>query len=107
MSRRMPKVNELLRQQLSELIHEKVGGKTGLVTVTDVETTSDLQLATVHISVFGGDPEAARERLQERAHFFQQQLGDRLHMKFIPKLTFAINDESKRERVEKILEELP
>lgn len=104
---RMPKVNNLIKQELSRLIHEKWGGELGLVTVTDVETTSDLQLATVHVSVIKGQAEEARVRLQTNARYFQQILGKNLRMKFIPKLTFSINDESRHERVERLFEELP
>lgn len=107
MTDRIPKVNKLLRQELSRLIHEKIGDRAGLLTVTDVETTADLQLATVHVSIVHGEAEQARILLQEHAHYFQNQLGRRLKMKFIPKLTFAMNDESRRERVEQLFEALP
>lgn len=106
MSDRMAKVNELLRQELSIMIHEKQGGAAGLITVTDVETTSDLQLATVHISVLNADAKDAQVRLQEQARYFQQQLAGKLRMKFIPKLAFVVNDEARRERVEQLLEEI-
>jgi ribosome-binding factor A len=104
---RMPKVNELMRQELSRLIHKKLGGEVGLITVTDVETTSDLQLATVHVSIFEADTEEAWKTLQSHAPFFQAELGRKLTMKFIPKLTFKVNDEARRERVEELLEQLP
>jgi len=106
MSGRMDKVNALLRRELSRLIHEKLGGE-GLITVTDVETTSDLQLATVHISVLEAETEPVRAKLQSLAKNFQNELAKSMRMKFIPKLTFAVNDESRKERVEKLLEELP
>jgi len=88
------------------MIHEKIGDRAGLVTVTDVETTSDLQLSTVHVSVLGKEPEQSRTILQEHAPYFQAQLGRKLTMKFTPKLTFAINDEERRGRIEKLLEQL-
>lgn len=106
MANRMSKVNELIRQELSKMILEKSGGASGIITVTDVETTSDLQLATVHISVLNGDPKEAQTQLQKHARYFYQQLGRKLRMKFIPKLTFSVNDEKKRERVEELLEEI-
>lgn len=106
MAKRMPKVNELLRQELSRLIHEKLGGKIELLTITDVEVTNDLQLATVHVSVINDDAEKVRSLLQDYTRYFQQELARKLTMKFIPKLTFAINDEETHARVEKLLEEL-
>jgi ribosome-binding factor A len=103
---RMPRINELLKQELSRLIHEKVGDKAGLLTVTDVETTSDLRLAKVHISVLESEAEKARLLLQEQAPYFQSQLGEKLTMKFTPKLTFIVNDDVRYRRVEELLEKL-
>jgi len=105
MSGRMLKVNELIRQELSRLIHEKLGGLIGLVTVTDVETTSDLQLATIHVSVLDSDAGKVRKQLQKHAHYFHRSLG-KLRMKFIPKLTFVINDEDRHQSIEQLYKEI-
>ena len=55
MSERMRRVNESLRQVLSEALLELKDPRIGFVTVTGVETSSDLRQATVWVSVLGSE----------------------------------------------------
>ena len=59
MSSRMRRVNEALREVLSEGIGALKDPRIGFVTVTGVKTSSDLRQATVYVSVLG--PESKRE----------------------------------------------
>ena len=63
MTERMRKVNELLREILSEAVLELKDPRIGFVTVTGVRTSPDLSHATVFVSVFGS--ERKRERSLE------------------------------------------
>ena len=62
----MRRVNESVRQVLSEAVPELKDPRIGFVTVTGVETSPDLRHARVFVSVFGparaaaGDPGRAR-----------------------------------------------
>ena len=60
MSDRMRRVNESIRQVLSERLPELKDPRIGFVTVTGVVTTPDLRHATVYVSVLG--TERQRER---------------------------------------------
>ena len=55
MSERMRRVNEALREVLSEGIGELKDPRIGFVTVTGVETSPDLRQATVFVSVLGSE----------------------------------------------------
>src|SRR5438045_1989118 len=65
-SDRMRRVNEAVRQVLSEAVGELEDPRIGFVTVTGVKTSPDLRHARVYVSVFG--PEAqTRKSLAGRA----------------------------------------
>ena len=55
MSDRMRRVNEAVRQVLSEALPELKDPRIGFVTVTGVETSPDLRHARVFISVLGSE----------------------------------------------------
>src|SRR5436190_19757797 len=60
MSDRMRRVNEAVRQVLSEAVGELKDPRIGFVTVTGVKTSPDLRHARVYVSVFG--PEAQQRK---------------------------------------------
>ena len=60
MSDRMRRVNEAVREVLSEALPELNDPRIGFVTVTGVDTSADLRQARVFVSVLGN--ERARER---------------------------------------------
>ena len=63
MSDRKRRVNEAIKQVLSDTIPTLKDPRIGFVTVTGVEATKDFQHATVYVSVLG--PERERERTLE------------------------------------------
>ena len=109
MPKRIPRVNQLIKKELSQIVLKEIEFPKGvLVTVTRVETSLDLNQAKVFISSL---PESHTERvlsiLNRQIYFIQQKLNKRLKMKFIPKIEFR---EEKKTReageVEGILERL-
>jgi len=90
MSDRMRRVNESVRQVLSEALPELKDPRIGFVTVTGVETSPDLRHARVFVSVFG--PERKRKATLEglaAAHgVLQSRLAHELRMKRTPQLAF-------------------
>ena len=90
MTERMRRVNESVREVLSEGIGGLQDPRIGFVTVTRVETTPDLRQARVFVSVLGS--ERKRERTLEglaSAHgVLQARIADELRMKRTPQLTF-------------------
>jgi ribosome-binding factor A len=109
-SQRTDRVDELLRQEISAILARDVADpRIGFATVTGVETTTDLQHATVWVSVIG-DVAARRETLAalERAMgFVRRELGARLRLRRIPALRVELDASMEHgTRVLKILDEL-
>src|SRR5881227_3922701 len=90
MTDRMRRVNESVRQVLAEALLELKDPRIGLVTVTVVDTASDLRHATVFVSVLGsGRKRNATLAGLEAAHgVLQSRLARELRMKRTPQLTF-------------------
>lgn len=100
MSRRIERLNNLLRQELSQLIQRELKDPrlAVLVTVTAVETSADLQHARAYISVLGD--EATRKEaitaLKSSSGFLRRELGTRLILRHIPELQFLADTSIER-----------
>lgn len=96
MTRRTERVNELLRQELSWLISRGVKDPrlTGLVTVTQVDTSADLRHARVFVSVLGRPEErdAMLRGAMAAAGYMRRELGTRLALKYVPELNFVLDE---------------
>ena len=90
MSDRRRRVNEALRQVLSEAVGELKDPRIGFVTVTGAEVTTDLAYATVYVSVLGDEKKlAATLKGLEAAHgFLQSRIARELKLRRTPRLTF-------------------
>ena len=108
MSVRVQKVEELLKQQISELLLETLAEEFGIISVTDVEASPDFKSAKVFIAIVQKDKEkeilqAITKNLQD----YQRHLGKNLSMRYTPRLTFFIDkSESTVNRVEELLKEI-
>lgn len=92
--KRTDRINEQLRQEISILVRDEVHDpRVGMVTITAVETSPELDHAKVYISTLGSEEEReeAVEGLRSAASFIRHQLGKRLHMRRIPELHFQID----------------
>src|SRR5919201_1312415 len=109
MPERMRRVNESLRQVLSEGVGQLKDPRIGFVTVTGVETSSDLRHARVYVSVLGA--EAKRERslvaLQAAHSVLQARIARELRLKRTPQLAFEYDPTVERGvRMTKLIDEL-
>jgi ribosome-binding factor A len=98
-SDRMRRVDEAVRAVLGDAIAKHVQDpRVGFVTVTAVETSSDLRHARVYVSVLGD--EAAREEslagLRSAHGVLQRTLAVELHLKHTPMLTFHYDESVER-----------
>ena len=105
----MRRVNESVRQVLSEAVGELKAPRIGFVTVTGVETSSDLRHARVYVSVFGSE-ESRQDSLAglEAAHgVLQSRLARELRMKRTPQLAFEYDPTVERGvRMTQLIDEL-
>jgi ribosome-binding factor A len=109
MTDRMRRVNEALREVLSEGIAELKDPRIGFVTVTGVETSPDLRQATVFVSVLGSEPKrrATLAGLQSSHGVLQTRVNRELHLRWTPQLTFEYDPTIERGvRLSKLIDEL-
>jgi len=95
-SRRIERINHLLRQEIAELLTREVKDATlssALISITEVETTPDLRSAKVYFSVYGEEEEiqAAREHLTRASGFLHHNLKERLDLRHTPHLEFILD----------------
>jgi ribosome-binding factor A len=91
MADRMRRVNESVRQVLSEALLELKDPRIGFVTVTGVDTTSDLRHARVFVSVLGNEKKqrASMAGLEAAHGVLQARISRELRLKRTPQLEFA------------------
>ncbi|MBI4318921.1 MAG: 30S ribosome-binding factor RbfA [Chloroflexi bacterium] len=110
-SRRIERINELLRAEISELITREIKDPrlSGMISVTEVDTSPDLRVAKVYISILGSEEERriAINALQKAAGFFRKELGARLTLRRIPELSFRLDLSIERgDRIMRLLHEI-
>jgi len=108
-SRRIKKVNELIRQELSDIIRQEIEMPEGcLVTVKKAETSADLEEVKVGISVLPTeDRDKALNLLKKNIYQLQQVLNDKLVLRVVPKLNFYIDkSEEKAQRINDLLDKV-
>jgi ribosome-binding factor A len=98
MNERMRRVNESVRQVLADAMLELKDPRIGLVTVTGVDTATDLRHATVYVSVLGSDRKrtASLAGLEAAHGLLQSRLARELRMKRTPQLTFEYDPSVER-----------
>ena len=105
----MRRVNESVRQVLSEAIGQLKDPRIGFVTITGVETSADLGHARVYLSVLGAERKRAQTLagLEAARSLLQAQLGRELRMKRTPQLAFEYDPSVERGvRMTKLIDEL-
>ena len=88
---RMRRVDEAVKQVLSEAIQGLKDPGLGFVTVTGVQTTKDLAHATVWVSVLGSERQQERSlaALERAGGVLQGRIARDLQLRRTPQLTFA------------------
>lgn len=100
MSHRIERVNNLLRQEISELLRRQVKDPRlgNFITVTDVATSPDLKYAKVFVSRIGNAEEKQEvlNVLASASGFFRRELARRLKLRYTPELSFQWDDSIER-----------
>src|SRR5215208_2911671 len=109
MADRMRRVNESVRQVLSEALPELKDPRIGFVTVTGVDTSADLRQARVYVSVLGSERKRkdTLEGLAAAHGVLQARLARELRMKRTPQLAFEYDPTVERGvRMSQLIDEL-
>jgi len=100
MSRYMGRVNGLLRQELSQLILRELKDPrvASFVTITEVETSPDLDHAQVFVSVMASQEEQidVMRGLKSAEGFLKATLRSRVQLRKIPTLNFKLDNSMER-----------
>lgn len=104
--RRVSRVSSLIKREVSQMLlydikDDRVGA--GMVSVTEVEVSGDLQHAKIFVSIYG-TPEAKTETmegLRSSAPFVRRELGQRMRLRRTPEVIFL--EDTSLERGDRIL----
>lgn len=107
---RVGRVSEQIKKELSSIIQmELKDPRIGFITVTGVETTSDLSQAKIYLSVLGNDEqkEATLKALASATGFLRSELGKRMKLRHTPVLLFKFDSSIEYgSRIESLLEDI-
>jgi ribosome-binding factor A len=109
MSERMRRVNEAVREVVSQGVGELKDPRIGFVTVTGVETSPDLRHARVYVSVLGSEARRAKtlDGLAAAHGVLQARLARELRLKRTPQLAFEYDPTVERGvRMTQLIDEL-
>lgn len=97
-NRRVSRVAELIKREVSQMLingikDDRVG--TGMVSVTDVDVSGDLQHAKIYVSIYGSEEAKAETMagLKSATGFVRSELGARVRLRRTPEVIF-IEDRS-------------
>ncbi|MCD8212325.1 MAG: 30S ribosome-binding factor RbfA [Oscillospiraceae bacterium] len=92
--KRMGRINEDIQRELSALLRRMKDPRiTGVVSVTAVETSSDLHYAKVYISVADkSDTKQVFAGLKSASGWLRRELGQALSLRYTPELQFIQDD---------------
>ena len=105
----MRRVNMAVREVVSEAVGELKDPRLGFVTVTGVQTSTDLRHATVFVSVLGSDRkrEQTLAALSAAHGVLQARVARELRMKRTPQLAFEYDPTVERGvRMSRLIDEL-
>ena len=103
---RTDRVSAQLRKELAVLVHAAVRDHAlPSVSVSDVEATKDLDVATVYVTtLLADDAKVATKALNEMAKEFRRELSRTLKLRRVPELRFRYDDSvDEGERIESLL----
>ncbi|WGV23606.1 30S ribosome-binding factor RbfA [Halotia branconii] len=92
-NRRISRVAEMIKREVSQMLingikDDRVG--TGMVSVTDVDVSGDLQHAKIYVSIYGTDEAKAETMagLKSATGFVRSELGARVRLRRTPEVIF-------------------
>lgn len=107
---RPDRVGEEIRKELAQLLSREVHDPgIGLITLTRVKVSPDLQLARAYYTLMGDDKarEATDKALTRATPFLRRQIGARIRLRRVPELRFEFDRSvENQDRIERILLDL-
>lgn len=109
-SNRMARVDEELKRELSNIINYEVKNSnvTGMISVTKVKTSPDLEYARVSVSIINSkNVKQTLAGLKAASGFIRSRIAEKMNLRVTPELVFEL-DESLvyGEKIDRILEQV-
>lgn len=110
-NRRPDRVAEAIREEVATFLSQDVKDPrvVGLVTVTGVDVSRDLRVATVYVSIYGSEAEraATADGLASVASHLRARIGRSLRLRLAPEIVFKPDESIARAaRIETLLSQL-
>jgi ribosome-binding factor A len=91
--RRVARVAELIKREVSQMLLSGIKDdrvQVGMVSITDVEVSGDLQHAKIFVSIYGTDEARAETMagLKSARGFVRSELGQRIRLRRTPEVVF-------------------
>lgn len=107
---RAERVGEQMKQELMDIINNKVKDpRIGFITITDVQLTNDLSIATVYLTVLGNEKEVddTFKGLEKAKGFIKSEIGSRMRLRIVPDIEYKYDESIEYgNRIEKMIQEL-
>ena len=94
-SNRIPRINDAIQKELSALLRTVKDPRVseGMLTITHVDTTSDLRYARVYISALNcQDEKGLMKGLKSASGYLRHELGQKVDLRYTPELQFIMDD---------------
>lgn len=107
---RVQKLERQIERDVSSILMTEVkDSRVGFITITSVQLTNDLSIATIYYTVLGKDErtKAAGEALERAKGFIRTELGKRLQIRKVPEIHFKYDNSSEYgNKIDEILRNL-
>jgi len=108
--KRAERLGDQIRSEVSDILLRKIKDpRIGFVTVTTVEVSDDLRCARVFVSTLDNASQQNRtiQGLFKASGFIRSELGKRLRLKFLPQVSFHLDQSAeKASHIFQLLEEI-
>ncbi len=108
MTKRIERVNEVIKKELAVIVSREIETPNTFVTFTRVEVSSDLHYADVYFLTIPDEASAGvAAELNKNVYLIQQTLNKRLRMRPVPKIRFRIDRmEQEAVKIDEILKRI-
>jgi ribosome-binding factor A len=110
MSKRILRINSEIEKTINEILAYEIKNPriTGIITVTKCETTMDLDICKVYVSIFSPDDnQMIFDEIKHSAGFIRQELCRKMLLRKVPYLEFYMdNSQEYTDRIEKAIDQI-
>lgn len=94
MGQRVVRVNELLKREISQVLHTRYQSESVGITVLSVDTAANLRGAKVWFATHGDDTERylAEKFFQRHGELIRREVGKVVRLKYLPHLEFLYDE---------------